>query len=162
MNPETIKAKATELAQRDGLLNLDVATLCDEVGIARGSFNYIYGATFNALVEQLHNEGQPLGTAVAKRANKNLRIAQIVESVAAYVSETGSLQFSRQEAADAAGISVPLVARYFGDVQSLRDAVVGHGLAKRDARVVGAAIAARHAAVETCDAELKAAALATL
>lgn len=164
MTPEIIKEKAIELSKQLGLLAIDRSLLCNEVGIACGSFNYIYGASFGELVEELRREGYPLGSAevAPQRTSRNLRIAQIVERVAAYVAETGDLQIARKDAAELAGVSEPLIARYFGGVQGLRDAVVAHGLATRDARIVGAAIAARHEAVNNCDPALRKAALATL
>ena len=113
---EEVKKVAVCMVTGAGLINLSRRELCERAGIPDGSFPHIMGCNFAEFVEELKLEDiQEISHSVSKtRANPELRKEHIL-SVAVTMAETdGYSKITRDKIAEAAGVSMGLVTRYFG------------------------------------------------
>jgi len=120
-----IKKIAIEMINADGIINLSRAGLCERAGIADGSFPYVMGKTFTDFIEDLRAEGfvGPLKKAIKTRTNPSLRKEHILEMALDVAKATGYAVMTREQIAEAAGVSASLISQYYS-MPELRRAVM--------------------------------------
>lgn len=130
MKREIVKKTAVDMVRKSGLINLSRRSLCEAAGIPDGSFPHIMGCTFAAFVEELKADGvEPATHPVSKsRANPALRKSHILGVAVAMSREVGYQKITRDAVAEAAGVSMGLVTRYFGTMNQLRRDIVRYAI----------------------------------
>ena len=146
MTPQEIKQKALALIDQYGLINLERAQLCAELGIAPGSFHHYAGCNFGEFIEQLRQDGHtgPDTHPTKSRTSPELRRASLLKSALVTAEVIGYNRLTRADVALAAGVSAGLITNYFGTIEALRQevaraavegenaAVIAQGLVNRD------------------------------
>lgn len=123
---DEVKAAAIEMIKAEGLINLSRAGLCEKVGIPVGSFSHITGYTFTEFIAVMGalNIAEPDNISVSKtRTNPFLRKRHILDTAVELSIEHGYFQITREQVAEAAGVSDNLVSRYY-NMSELREAVM--------------------------------------
>lgn len=92
--------------------------------------------------------------------NTKLRKNDILKAALAVAERTHYAQMTRQEVADEAGVTGPLVQHYFGTMGQLRKDVMRHAVLNRVLPVIVQGLVAKDKQALKASQELKAAALA--
>ena len=164
MNQKTINSRAMELIKRDGLINLSRNELCEDCGIAVGSFQHVMGVNFSDFVQQLADAGHlgPINVESSGRSHPGIRRAQLL-SVAVDLAKTkGYGHITRGDVAEAAGVSMGLISRYFGTMEELRDAVMVMAIEQKVSEIIVQGLAANDPTAQNAPKAVKAAAVKTL
>jgi DNA-binding transcriptional regulator YbjK len=158
MNREQVKQTAIAMVQQAGLINLSRRDLCDRAGIPDGSFPHVMGCNFADFVNELKAEGHDGATyPVSKsRANPGLRKDQILNVAIGLAKEQGYHKITRDGVADAAGVSMGLVTRYFGTMKQLKKAVMRAAVKQAIPEIVAQGLANGDDHAKKAPAELKA------
>lgn len=130
---EKIKNAAIELAKEIGLVNLTRRAVCERAGIADGAFTSIMGMGFTDMVGQL-SEGEELPVGIPdsrRRVNADIRRKQLLREAVNIAIEKGYDAVTREDVADAAGVSPGLVTYYFVATDMLRDEILHYAIAYR-------------------------------
>lgn len=121
-----VKAAAIEMIKADGLINLSRAGLCEKVGIPVGSFSHITGYTFTEFIVLMSalDIAEPDNISVSKtRTNPFLRKRHILDAAVELSVTHGYFQVTREQVAEAAGVSSSLVSQYYS-MSELREAIM--------------------------------------
>ena len=158
MNREQVKQTAIKMAGEVGLINLSRKELCDTAGIPDGSFPHVMGCNFTDFIEQLKNDLMPgrTGPVTKSRANPALRKDQILSVAIGLAKEQGYHKITRDGVADAAGVSMGLVTRYFGTMNRLKRAVMRTAVKQGIPEIVAQGLANGDDHAKKASAELKA------
>lgn len=151
-----IKAIAIGMVERDGLINLSRAGLCEAAGIADGSWFSIMDGTFLELVEELREEGvsSPLRKVNKARTNPALRKEHILETAVAVAKSVGYRNLTLGSVAEAAGVSKGLIARYFSMPQ-LKNAVMRQAVRHEILEIIAQGLANGNERAKNAPQELK-------
>lgn len=152
-----IRAEMISMANASGgLINLTCGALCQRVGIPRGRFAEAMGQGWTDIVGEVRGEsGIPLYPAGPARtgsraAHPSLRRDHILGIAMTMASGSHYMRITRDEVARTAGVAAGSVTRYFGDMTTLRAAVlraavdtgavdiVAQGILERDPVALGA------------------------
>jgi hypothetical protein len=119
---EEVKKVAIQMVKGSGLINLSRSELCRVAGIADGSFPHVMGCNFSEFITELKAETDNTATHVVSksRANPELRKEQILTAALSVASDRGFNKMTRDHIAEAAGVSVGLVSKYFGTMPKLK------------------------------------------
>lgn len=137
-----IEDLAFEMIKESGLINLSRKALCERAKIKEGTFNHIMGCSFIAFTEQLRkalpkDEEVSVHPVTKTRTNNpQLRKDQIL---AAAVKISGAKNYNtitRQNIADAAGVSTGLVARYFNTMLQIRRAIMRSAIKNKNLKII--------------------------
>ena len=123
MQKDEVIAKARALVAKSGFINMTRQGLAAALGISDGSFHHEVGCSFNDLIEELRAMGvtDPVGLKVVKnRADPALRKEAILRVALDLASRDGYLKITRQQIAEAAGVSTGVINQRFGTMDSLR------------------------------------------
>jgi len=164
MNRIEIKELAISIVQSSGLINLSRQSLCLAADIPDGSFPHVMGRTFAALVEELIAEGhdQYAPQTLKKRANPTLRKESILSAAVLLAAKHGYLRVTRDQIAEAAGVSGGLVTRYFGTIAQLRRDIMRKAVSSGQLTVLAQGLAADDPHAKKAPAEMIQKALTSL
>lgn len=137
---------ALEMVHDNGLINLSRLELCERAGIADGSFPHHMGCTFTEFVSRLRPEvrDQTIHKVVKLRVDPALRKDHILSTALAISEIKGYNKITRDDVAEAAGVSMGLITHYFETMNQLkRDimraavkrgyvAIIAQGLTNKD------------------------------
>jgi hypothetical protein len=153
---ERIRTEMIDMAQASGgLINLTCEALCRRVGIPRGRFAEVMGQNWTDIVGEVRGDSgvplYPVGPLRSSRAaHPLLRRDHILGVAVAMASQSHYLRITRDGVAETAGVAAGSVTRYFGDMTTLRAAVlraavdtgavdiVAQGILERDPVALGA------------------------
>jgi hypothetical protein len=158
MNRETIKQTAAEMANKNGLINLSRADLCEKIGIPDGSFPHVAECTFTELVAELQSEG--VGTHIAdsvskSRVNPALRKEYLLNAAVTIAKKVGYQKVTREAIAVEAGVSAGLITNYLGTMVNLRRDVMRAAIRLGIAEIVAQGLANNDAHARKASPELK-------
>ena len=161
MNREQVKQEAIAMAGEVGLINLSRKALCDRAGIPDGSFPHVMGCNFTDFIEELKDALLPgrTGPVTKSRANPALRKNQILNVAVELAKEQGYHKITRDGVAEAAGVSMGLVTRYFGTMLQLRNKVVCYAIKNELLEIVAQCIVNDHPKAKKVSPELRAKAM---
>lgn len=164
MNQEKVKQAAIEIVKEVGLINLCRSDLCHRAGIPDGSFPYVMNCNFLEFVKRLEAEGHGVSNyPVSKsRTHPDLRKNQILNAAIGLAKKQGYYAITRDEVADAAGVSRGLVSRYFGRMDKLKSAVMRAAVEQGVLEIVAQGLANGSPHAKKGPAELKARAVRLL
>lgn len=143
MKREHVKKTAVAMVKEAGLINLSRRQLCERAGIPDGSFPHVMGCNFAEFVEELRVDGiEAADYPVSKtRANPTLRKGHILAVAVAMAKDVGYHKITRDAVAEAAGVSMGLVTRYFGTMTQLRRDIVRHAIREQVPEIIAQALA---------------------
>lgn len=130
MKREHVKETAVAMVREAGLINLSRRQLCERAGIPDGSFPHVMGCNFAEFVDELRVDGvETAAHPVNKtRANPALRKDYILAVAVTMAKDAGYHKLTRDAVAEAAGVSMGLVTRYFGTMNQLRRDVIRYAI----------------------------------
>ena len=137
-----IKDLAFEMVKESGLINLSRKALCERAKIKEGSFNHIMGCSFIEFTEQLRkalpvDEDAPAHPVTKTRTNNpELRKDQILAAAVKISVDKNYSTITRQNVADAAGVSTGLVARYFGTMKQIRRSIMRSAIQNKNLKII--------------------------
>lgn len=145
------------MVREAGLINLSRRALCERAEIPDGSFPHVMGCNFADFVQELRGEGvEATSHPVSKtRANPELRKGHILATAVALAKEHGYHKLTRDGVAEAAGVSMGLVTRYFGTMVQLKRDVVRYAIREEVLEVIAQALALGDDHARKAPAELK-------
>ena len=113
---------ALEMIHDNGLINLSRLELCERAGIADGSFPYHMGCTFTEFVSRLRPEvkDQTIHKVVKLRVDPTLRKDHILNAAIDVAKKKGYNKITRDDIAEAAGVSMGLITHYFETMNQLK------------------------------------------
>ncbi|MCH9712703.1 MAG: TetR/AcrR family transcriptional regulator [Proteobacteria bacterium] len=113
---------ALDMIHSNGLINLSRLELCERAGIADGSFPYHMGCTFTEFVSKLRPqvEDQTIHKVVKLRVDPALRKDHILDCAIVVAMDKGYNKVTRDEVAEAAGVSMGLITHYFETMNQLK------------------------------------------
>ena len=137
---------ALDMVHTNGLINLSRLELCERAGIADGSFPYHMGCTFTEFISKLRPEvaDQTIHKVVKLRVDPALRKDHILNAAIVVATKKGYNKVTRDDVAEAAGVSMGLITHYFTNMNQLRrdimraavkrdiPAIVAQGLTNKD------------------------------
>ncbi|MCH9712662.1 MAG: TetR/AcrR family transcriptional regulator [Proteobacteria bacterium] len=137
---------ALEMVQDNGLINLSRGELCERAGISIGSFPYYMGCSFTEFVSKLRPQIVDNNThnVIKLRADPALRKDNILQTAIKISIKKGYNKITRDDVAEAAGVSMGLITHYFTNMNQLRrdimrtsvkteiPEIVAQGLANKD------------------------------
>ena len=137
---------ALDMVNDNGLINLSRLELCERAGIADGSFPHHMGCTFTEFINRLRPQvkDQTIHKVVKLRVDPSLRKEHILATALALSELNGYTKITRDDIAEAAGVSMGLITHYFETMNQLkRDvmraavkrgyvAIIAQGLANKD------------------------------
>lgn len=143
MKREHVKKTAVAMVKEAGLINLSRRQLCERAGIPDGSFPHVMGCNFAEFVEELRVDGiEAAAYPVSKtRANPALRKGHILVVAVAMAKDVGYHKITRDAVAEAAGVSMGLVTRYFGTMTQLRRDIVRYAIREQVPEIIAQALA---------------------
>jgi hypothetical protein len=151
-----VRAEAVAMAQASGgLINLNCGALCQRAGVPSGQFAEVMGQGWVEFVGEVRGDSgiplYPVGPSRSSRAaHPLLRRDQILGVALTMASGSHYMRITRDEVARTAGVAAGSVTRYFGDMTTLRAAVlraavdtgavdiVAQGILERDPVALGA------------------------
>jgi DNA-binding transcriptional regulator YbjK len=121
-----VKEVAVVMIKDEGLINLSRRELCRRAGIPDGSFPHVMGCNFSEFVEELKldNIETTKHPVIKTRTNPALRKQYILAVAVEMAIANGYNKITRDKIAEAAGVSMGLVSRYFGTMQQLRRFII--------------------------------------
>ena len=154
---EEVKKVAVCMVKSEGLINLSRRQLCERSGIPDGSFPHVMGCNFSDFVEELKAENIPeFSYSVSKtRANPVLRKDHILNIAVLLSKEVGYTRITRDRVAEAAGVSVGLVTRYFGTMGQLKTAIMRRAIKQGITEVIAQGLANGDEHAKKADPQLK-------
>ena len=157
MTRSKIHGLAVKLVEENGLINLSRAGLCKEAGIPDGSFPYVMGCNFSEFVEELRTMGlsSPLRKVSKSRANPELRKEHILDTAVAVAKSTGYNKVTRDQVAEAAGVSPGLISRYFPAMKQLRSSIMRQAVRHEIPEIIAQGLAADDDRAKGAPSELK-------
>jgi DNA-binding transcriptional regulator YbjK len=163
MKREHVKETAVAMVREAGLINLSRRALCERADIPDGSFPHIMGCNFAEFVDELKAEGVESAVApVSKsRANPGLRKAHILAVAVDMSKDIGYQKITRDAVAEAAGVSMGLVTRYFGTMVQLRRDIMRYAVREGVLEIIGQGLAAGDDHAKKAAPELRAKAFDT-
>lgn len=164
MKREHIKETAIEMVREAGLINLSRRELCERAGIPDGSFPHVMGCNFAEFVDELKSAGveAEVYPVHKTRANPALRKDHILSAAVAMAKEVGYCKLTRDSVAEAAGVSMGLVTRYFGTMPQLRRDVIRYAIRHGIPEIIAQGLVNRDDHATKAPDELKARAKAFL
>ena len=161
---EQVKATAIEMVKSIGLINLSRRELCKQAGIADGSFPHIMGCNFSEFITELKAETNDTTThTVSKsRVNPELRKEQLLRVALNVARDKGCHKMTRDHIAEAAGVSVGLVSKYFGTMTKLKRAIMRAAVKQEVLEIVAEGLATGDPHARKASQELKNKAIATI
>lgn len=143
MKRENVKATAVAMVQEAGLINLSRRQLCERAGIPDGSFPHVMGCNFAEFVDELKGEnvGATSFPVSKSRTNPALRKAHILAAAVDMSKTVGYHKLTRDAVAEAAGVSMGLVTRYFSTMNNLRRGVIRYAIRHDIAEIVAQGLA---------------------
>lgn len=143
MKREQVKTVAIAMVKSEGLINLSRRKLCERAGIPDGSFPHVMGCNFAEFVSELKLEKiQEIPHSVSKsRADPTLRKDNILSVAVGMAKTEGYNHINRDRIAEAAGVSMGLVTRYFGTMGQLKTAVMRRAVKQGIAVIVAQGLA---------------------
>jgi AcrR family transcriptional regulator len=164
MEREQIKKLAIELVKKHGLINLSRSELCKKAGIPNGSFPHVMGVNFTSFVEELKNEVRPdpLCPVNKSRTNSLLRKNNILAAALDVSIKDGYNKVTGTSVAEAAGVSVGLVFKYFGTMKQLRNAIMKAAIQQEILEIIAQGLVTGDRKAKKVSAELKKRALSSL
>jgi len=159
-----VKEVAVCMVKGSGLINLSRSGLCQRAGIPDGSFPHVMGCNFSDFVEELRQMRIPeISHSVSKtRANPELRREHILSTAMILAQKGHYNKLTRDKVAEAAGVSMGLVSRYFGSMDQLKTAIMRRAVKQSLAVIVAHGIANGDEQAKKAPAELRAEAHAIL
>jgi DNA-binding transcriptional regulator YbjK len=158
MNKQTITDTALRLVRNNGLINLTRASVCSEAGIPEGSFTGIMGCTFTDFVKKLKHEtteSDQHPAVIRSRADPKLRSEHILRTAVNAATLYGYNNMTREQVAEAAGVSMGLVSKYFKTMPQLRRDVMRYAVRNKILSVVAQGLAAGDKHAKKADEKLK-------
>lgn len=161
---DEIKAIAVRMVKENGLINLSRSGLCAAAGIPDGSFPYVMGCNFSEFVGELRVMGlnSPLRKVSKTRTNPELRKEHILDTAVAVAKSIGYNKITRDQVAEAAGVSPGLISRYFPAMVQLRKAVMRQAVRHEIPEIIAQGLAADDDRAKGAPPELKSRACALL
>ncbi len=165
---QQVKDIAITMVRQYGLINLSRAGVCEKADIPDGSFIHVMDCTFTELLDELVTELAAAGTdarvrqTTKKRVNPALRKQNILQAAVELARRDGYREVTRDRIAEAAGVSVGLVSRYFGNMNQLRIAIMRYAVKQSIPEIVAQGMAASDPQALNASAELKAVAAQSL
>lgn len=113
---------ALDMVHTNGLINLSRLELCERAGIADGSFPHHMGCTFTEFVSRLRPEvkDQTIHKVIKLRVDPALRKDHILNAAIVVAIDKGYNKVTRDDVAEAAGVSMGLITHYFTNMNQLR------------------------------------------
>ena len=113
---------ALDMVHSNGLINLSRLELCERAGIADGSFVHHMGCTFTEFVSRLRPQVQDQTThnVIKLRVDPALRKDHILNAAIVVAIDKGYNKVTRDDIAEAAGVSMGLITHYFTNMNQLR------------------------------------------
>lgn len=157
MNEQTIRHHAIKLAQRDGLANLSREAVCEAANVPPGSFAHVMGCSFSEFVEELRKDGHGDTVAAApnRRIDPKVRRDQLLNIALQQAETDGYANLQIRTIAEAAGVSAPLVSRYFSTLPQLKRAVMRAAIHRGNFRVLAQGLACFDQTALKADDDLK-------
>lgn len=141
---DRIVRTAHAMAKEIGAINITKEALCARVGIAVGSFQAEMGdVTFSDLIESLPADTVAVldREVMRLRANPFLRKRLILSAALDLAVAQGYQNITREQIAEAAGVSPALVTRYFETMDSLRRSLMLEAIVRSVPAVIAQGIA---------------------
>lgn len=158
MNKQHLIDTAKRLVKRDGLINLSRTSLCKAAGVPEGSFTGIMDCSFTDFVNELKSlelSSNSNPDIVRYRTDPQLRAQHILEVAVNVAKIEGYACMTREQVAEAAGVSMGLVSRYFNTMTQLRRDVVRYAIKNEVTEVLLQALVNRDKHVKKIPTELK-------
>lgn len=157
MKKEHLHATAVAMVREQGLINLSRRELCARANIPDGSFVHVAGCSFADFVSRLRDEDleQASGAVVKRRAHPGLRKESILSAAVDLSTVRGYYNVTRDEIADAAGVSMGLVTRYFGSMKQLRRDIMRHAIKDEIPEIIAQGLANGDEHAKKAPTELK-------
>ena len=113
---------ALEMIHDNGLINLSRLELCERAGIADGSWLYHMGCSFTEFVSKLRPQvkDQTTHNVVKLRVDPALRKDHILNAAIKVAKKKGYNKITRDDVAEAAGVSMSLITHYFETMNQLK------------------------------------------
>ena len=158
MRRDEVKKVAVDMVKAKGLVNLSRSELCERAGIPDGSFPHVMGCNFSDFVEELKGEHivEQAHTVSKRRANPALRKSHILAVATEMAKTVGYNKITRDKIAEAAGVSMGLVTRYFGTMAQLRRSIMRTAIHEHIPEIIAQGIANGDDHAKKAPAELKA------
>jgi AcrR family transcriptional regulator len=161
---EQIFNAALEIAEESGVESVHGAEISQRTGIKQGALNYFYGSMDtlrNDVMKWARENGkfedfQDPRYIDRRRASAKVRKKQLMAHALDLAIETNYREVTRDQIADAAGISTSLVTHYLGTLKSMRRDIVRAALADEIPEVIAQAIACKDPRVANLPPEEKA------
>lgn len=156
MDKQTIIRTAECMVVEHGLINLSRKGLCDEVGIADGSFPHIMGMSFTEFSQTLKGSDTKLHKVSKKRLSKDDRKNNLLSTALELAKESGYANVTRNLLAESAGVSMGLVSHYFGTMQQLKRALMRAAITREIPEIIAQGLSIGDENAKKAPAELKA------
>jgi len=113
---------ALGMVHANGLINLSRLELCERAGISDGSFPYHMGCSFTEFVSKLRPQvkDQTIHKVIKLRVDPALRKEHILNAAIKVATEKGYNKITRDDVAEAAGVSMGLITHYFETMNQLK------------------------------------------
>lgn len=143
MRREEIKQIAVDMVKQKGLINLSRNELCAKANIPDGSWSHVMGCSFSDFVAELQDMGiaQNAVPVSKRRVPAAMRKQQILEVAINEAKKSHYNKITRDGVAEAAGVSMGLVTKYFGTMQQLRTQVIRHAVKQSIIEIIAQGIA---------------------
>lgn len=162
---EKVIAKAIELGNSVGLVNLSRQDVSDVAGIKDGSFPSIMGMSFSELLNDIKPHCPLFIESVGitkKRLDQAVRKDLILAQVLDLCEEHHYTNVTRPMISEGLGISERLVTHHFETMKKFQRELIRYAIQTRRLVVIGQAVAAKNQYVKDIEPELRAEALASL
>lgn len=159
MKREKVKAVAVAMVRESGLINLSRRELCEQADIPDGSFPHIMECNFSQFVEELRamNIEENARACVSKsRVPAAMRKEHILGVAIELAIRDGYNKITRDGIAEAAGVSMGLVTKYFGTMIQLKRDVIRAAIKQEIPEIIAQGLANGDDRARKASAELKA------
>ena len=161
MKKDIIITATLKLAKEHGLINLTRKMVCDEAGVADGSFPHIMGQTFTSFIATLDKDTE-LHEVSKKRLSKDVRKDHILRVALVAAKEFGYTSVTRNMLAERAKVSPGLVTHYFASMVQLKRAIMRAAVEHKIPEIVAQGLSMGDKNAQKASPELKALAATVL
>lgn len=165
MNKEHITNTAINMAETHGLINLTRASVCEAADVPEGSFTGIMGCSFTDFISKLKRNGVESENhydVIRSRTDPKLRMRQILVVAVDVAREVGYNHMTREQVAEAAGVSMGLVSKYFNTMCQLRRDVMRYAVKNEVLEIIAQGLVHKDKHARKASDELKDKALSLL
>lgn len=145
MQKEQAIQAGVQLAREKGLINISRAEISQALGINDGSWLYLIGVPFSALVADIKERiGDEKYLPVSKkRVSPTLRKENILSCAVLLAEKVGYTRVTAAAVADEVGISHGTVLHYFGTMVQLKNEIMRHAVKTNNLPIIAQGLVAK-------------------